>query len=74
MVWDLWCFEDLKEKDRWLTRSISDGGVCRTAPATQGPLIVGIHNLRQQNSACLGIFSHRNLQAFKTYKVYWPGS
>ena len=40
MFWDLWWFEDLEEKDRWLSRSISDGGVCRTAPATPGLLII----------------------------------
>ena len=34
LVWDLGCFEDLEEMDRWL-----DGGVCRTAPATPGLLI-----------------------------------
>ena len=38
MVWDLWCIEDLEEKDDLLDRSISDGGVCRTAPATPGLL------------------------------------
>ena len=40
MVWDLWCFEDLEEKDRWLNESVNDGGVCRTAPATPGLLIM----------------------------------
>ena len=38
MVWDLWCFEDLEEKDRLLNQSVNDGGVCRTAPATPGLL------------------------------------
>ena len=36
--WDLWCFEDLEEKDDWLTETINDKGVCRTAPATPGLL------------------------------------
>ena len=36
MVWDLWCFEDLEEKDRLLNQSVNDGGVCRTAPTTSG--------------------------------------
>ena len=40
MVWDLWCFEFLDEKDHWLDQLINDGGVCRTAPATQGLLIM----------------------------------
>ena len=39
MVWDLWYFEDLEEKDRSVNDFINDKGVCRTAPATPGPLI-----------------------------------
>ena len=38
MVWDLWWFEDLEEKDWLLDQLINDGGVCRTAPATPGLL------------------------------------
>ena len=38
MVWDLWCFEDLEEKDESISELISDRGVCRTAPATLGLL------------------------------------
>ena len=38
MVWDLWCFEDLEEKDRSVNQLISDRGVYRTAPATPGLL------------------------------------
>ena len=38
MVQDLWCFEDLEEKDDSINQSITDGGVCRTAPATPGLL------------------------------------
>ena len=40
MVWELWCFEDLGEKDELLNELISYGGVCRTAPATPGLLII----------------------------------
>ena len=44
MAWDLWCFEDLEEKDRSIDQSINqlinDRGVCRTAPATPGLLKV----------------------------------
>ena len=36
MVWDSWCFEDLEEKDCSTSKSINDGGVCRTAPTTPG--------------------------------------
>ena len=35
MVWDLWYFEDSEEKDHLINQSISDGGVCRKAPAVQ---------------------------------------
>ena len=38
MVWDLWCFEDLEEKDETINQLNYDGGVCRTAPATPGLL------------------------------------
>ena len=44
MVWDLWCFEDLEEKDRCIDQSvnelINDGDDCRTALATLGLLII----------------------------------
>ena len=33
-------FEDWEEKEEWLTDLINDGGVCRTAPATPGLLII----------------------------------
>ena len=42
MVWDLWCIEDLEEKDDLLDQLISDGGVCRTAPATPGLLMTTV--------------------------------
>ena len=35
-VWELWCSEDNSTKDQWLNY----GGVCRTAPATPGLLII----------------------------------
>ena len=35
-VWDLWCFEDLEEKDDPINQSVNVRGVCRTAPATPG--------------------------------------
>ena len=35
MVWNLWCTEDLEEKDRWVYQF---WGVCRTALATPGLL------------------------------------
>ena len=38
-ICDLWYFEDLEEKADWLTDSLNDEAVCRTAPATQGLLI-----------------------------------
>ena len=42
MIWDLWYFEDLEEKDYLLHQSVnqlvSDGGVCRTALSTPGLL------------------------------------
>ena len=38
MVWNLWCLEDLEEKDRSLDQSVNDGGVCRIALATSGLL------------------------------------
>ena len=37
-VWFLWYFEDLEETADWLTDSINNEGVCRTAPATPGLL------------------------------------
>ena len=40
MVWELWCFEDLEEKDRSVNQLSTDRGVCRTAPATPGLLII----------------------------------
>ena len=40
MAWDLWCFKDLEEKDDSLDQLISDGVVCRTAPATPGLLFI----------------------------------
>ena len=39
MVWDLWCFEDLEEKDHSISELIGDRGVCKTAPATRGLLL-----------------------------------
>ena len=39
MVWDLWCIEDLEEKDDSISDLMNDGGDCRTAPATPGLLI-----------------------------------
>ena len=38
MVLDLWCYEDLEEKDQSISELINDGGVCRTAPSTPGLL------------------------------------
>ena len=38
MVWDLWCFEDLEEKDQLLDQSMNYKGDCRTASATPGLL------------------------------------
>ena len=42
-VWKLVCFEDLEEKSDIVSllnnQLISEGGVCRTAPATPGLLI-----------------------------------
>ena len=53
MVWDLWCFEDVEEKERWLNQSVNDGGVCRTAPAT--PVLLNISDtlLNQKSPARL---------------------
>ena len=45
MVWYLWCFEDLEEKDCLVDQSISGGAVCRTAPATPGLLNMYINFL-----------------------------
>ena len=47
MVWDLWCFEDLEEKDQLLNQSVNDGGVCRTAPARPGLLIIASCTIMQ---------------------------
>ena len=38
MAWNIWCFEELQEKDDGLDQGNNDGGVCRTAPATKGLL------------------------------------
>ena len=39
MVWDGQCLEDSEQKDDRLNQSnMSDGGDCRTAPATPGLL------------------------------------
>ena len=35
-VWDRQCLEDYELKDELLNKSISNGGFCRTAPATPG--------------------------------------
>ena len=43
MVLDLWCFEDLEEKD--LNQWLGDRGDCRTAPATPGLLNIIILQL-----------------------------
>ena len=40
MVWDLWWFEDREEKHQSVSDLINDGGVCRTAPAIPGLLII----------------------------------
>ena len=37
-VWDLWFFEDLEEKDQWVSDSVNKEAVRRTAPATRGLL------------------------------------
>ena len=42
MVWDLWCHEDLEEKDESFSELINDRGVCRTAPATPGLFKINI--------------------------------
>ena len=34
------CFEDMFIKDEWLNESVSEEGVCRTAPTTLGLLIL----------------------------------
>ena len=39
-VWDWQCLEDSERKDDRLNQSISNAGVCRTAPATPGLLII----------------------------------
>ena len=39
-VWEWMCFEDFEEKDHWLSQSVNDDGVCRTAPASPGHLIL----------------------------------
>ena len=38
-VCDLWYYEDLEEKAHWLTQSMNDEAVYRTAPATLGLLM-----------------------------------
>ena len=38
-VWDRQCLEDSERKDHLMNESVSDEGVCRTAPATLGLLI-----------------------------------
>ena len=43
IVWNLWLFEDLEEKDESISELINDGGVCRTAPATPGLLTIEKH-------------------------------
>ena len=54
----LWCFEDWEEKGHWVTESISDEGVCRTAPATPGLLkrtvwlLSGENDNVQSNYSC----------------------
>ena len=42
-VCDLCHYEDLEEKDDWVTDLMNDRGVCRTAPATPGLLKIGHH-------------------------------
>ena len=44
MIWDLWCFEDLEEKNNWLNQWINDGGVCTKALTTAGQLTIKICN------------------------------
>ena len=39
-VWDRQFLEDYERKDQLLNQSMSDGGDCRTAPATPGLLII----------------------------------
>ena len=34
IVWDIWCFEFLEEKDDSINQSMNYKGDCRTAPAT----------------------------------------
>ena len=53
-------FEDLEEKDPWLSKSMSDGGDCRTAPATPHCLIV----------KCGGIYKQQALSNSWARKVY----
>ena len=40
MICDLWFSEDVEEKMTHLVNQLTDGGVCRTAPATPGLLII----------------------------------
>ena len=39
-VWEFLCFEDLEENDDLINELLSYEGVCRTAPSTQGLLII----------------------------------
>ena len=42
MVWDRQCLEDSEQKDQLLNESVNAEGVCRTAMATQGLLIMAV--------------------------------
>ena len=55
-VCDLWYYEDLEEKDDSLSESISDEAVYRTAPATQGLLVIMIGPFLSSWTGCLYSF------------------
>ena len=48
-VWDWQCLEDLEEKDN----SVSNGGDCRTAPATPGLLTINISAVNNHSQIVL---------------------
>ena len=66
MIWDRQCLEDSERKETYsISQSMSDGGDCRTAPATPGLIItfVGcnkakacLDNTLQQLTLVMGIW------------------
>ena len=68
-VWDWQCLEDIWTKGS-VSHSISDGGDCRTVPATPGLLIMALHYPGQKSKIWGWWFTHGGKWCVYTKRMF----